>query len=84
MALASSLTDDERAAIYNACEKYLLSDSVLSKRFLYCTKEEKKWVLDDLSSGKGTMPYELVRDFDSLSIAPEDGDYLSLMNFIRT
>ena len=47
-ALASSLTTEEKHAIYNACEKYLLSDPVLSKKFLFCTKEEKKWVLEYL------------------------------------
>ena len=59
----------------------MLSDSVLSKRLLYCTKEEKKWALDYLSSGKGTIPYEPVRDFDSLSIAPEDGDFFKPHEF---
>lgn len=47
-ALASSLTTEEKHAIYNACEKYLLADPVLSKKFLFCTKEEKKWVLEYL------------------------------------
>ena len=44
--LASSLTDKEKGAIYRECEKYLLSDPVLSKKFLFCTKDEKKWVPD--------------------------------------
>ena len=69
--LASSLTDKEKGAIYRECEKYLLSDLVLSKRFLFCTKDEKKWVLDYLSSGKGTVPYKLITKFDSLSIVPD-------------
>lgn len=62
-----------RSAVYNECKNYLLSDPVLSKRFLYCTKDEKRWVLDYLASGKGIIPYELV--IDSLSIAQEDGDF---------
>ena len=33
--LASSLTDKEKGAIYRECEKYFLSDPVLSKRFLF-------------------------------------------------
>ena len=49
-----------------------MKDPNLSKKFLFCTKEEKKWVLEYLSSGKGTIPYELISDFDSLSIAPDD------------
>ena len=74
--LASSLTDKEKGAIYRECEKYLLSDSVLSKRFLFCTKDEKKWVLDYLSSGKGTIPYELITEFDSLNIVPDKEFFL--------
>ena len=53
-----------------------MSDRVLSKRFLFCTKDEKKWVLDYLSSGKGTIPYELISDFDSLNIVPDKEFFL--------
>ena len=74
--LASSLTDKEREAIYRECEKFLLSDSVLLKRFRLCTKDEKKWVLDYLSSGKGAIPYELITDFDSLNIVPDKEFFL--------
>ena len=51
-------------------------DSVLSKRFLLRTKGEKKWVLYYLSSGKGTIPYELISDFDSLNIVPDKEFFL--------
>ena len=74
--LGSSLTDKEKGAIYRECEKYLLSDPVLPKRFLFCTKDEKKWVLDYLSSGKGTIPYELITEFDSLNIVPDKEFFL--------
>ena len=56
--LASSLTDKKREAIYRECEKFLLSDSILSKRFRLCTKDEKKWLLDYLLSGKG-IPFHM-------------------------
>ena len=74
--LASRLTDKEREGIYRECEKFLLSDSVLSKRFISCTKGEKKWVLDYLSSAKGTIPYELIIDFDSLNIVSDKEFFL--------
>ena len=80
--LASSLTDKEREAIYRECEKFLLSDSVHSKRFLLCTKEEKKWEFDYLSSGKGAILYKLIADFDSLNITP-DNEFFYLINFIQ-
>lgn len=44
-ALASSLTDREKKAIYKACEKFLMSDSVLPKSFLLCTDDEKNGCL---------------------------------------
>ena len=78
--LASSLTGKEKEAIYRECEKYLLSNSILSKRFQLCTKDEKKWVLDYLSSGKGTVPYELITEFDSLNIVP-DKEFFSFQHF---
>ena len=68
--LASSLTSSEKAEISRACENYLLNDPKLSKKSLFLTKTEKEWVLDYLSSGKGTIPYELITTFDSLSISP--------------
>ena len=46
--LASSSTDKEREAIYRECQKFLLSDLILWKRFRLYTKDEKKWVLDYL------------------------------------
>ena len=70
--LTSSLTCSEKEAIWKACKNYLMKDPNLSKKFPFFTKEEKKWVLEYLSSGKGTIPYELISDFDSLSIAPDD------------
>ena len=38
---------------------------------MFLTKTEKEWVLNYLSSGKGTIPYELITTFDSLSIFPD-------------
>ena len=53
-----------------------MSDSIPSKRFRLCTEDEKKWMLDYLSSGKGTIPYELITDFDSLNIVPDKEFFL--------
>ena len=74
--LVSSLTDEKTGAIYRECEKYLLSNPVLSKRFLFCTKDEKKWVLHYLPSGKSTVPYKLITRFDSFNIVPYKEFYL--------
>ena len=81
-ALASSLTDKEKGAIYIECEKYLLSDLSLSKGFLLCTKDEKKWVLGYLSSGKETILYELITEFDPLNMYQKK-NFFYLTIFIR-
>ena len=41
-----------------------------------CTKKEKKWVLDYLSSGKGTISYELITYFYSLNITHDKKFFL--------
>ena len=53
-----------------------MSDSIPSKRYRLCTEDEKKWMLDYLSSRKGTIPYELITDFDSLNIVPDKEFFL--------
>ena len=78
--LAASLTSSEKEAIWKACKNYLTKDPNLSKKLLFCTKEEKHWVLEYLFSGKGTIPYELVSDSDSLSIVPDD-EFFKLHQF---
>ena len=39
-----------------------------------CYKEGKERVLDYLPTGKGKIPYQMVTRFDSLGIAPEEGN----------
>ena len=39
---------------------------------MFCTKDEKTWILEYLSSGKGIIPYELVSAFDSLSLVLDE------------
>lgn len=67
-ALANSLTSSEKTAIYEVSKKFLLNDQKTSKKFLSLSKEDQDWVLKYLSSGKGTISYQLITDFDSLNI----------------
>ena len=69
--LANSLTSSEKASIYDECRKYLLNDEKLSKKIINLAKTDQEWVLNYLSSGKGTIPYELISGFDSLNISPD-------------
>ena len=83
-ALASSFTEKEKNVIYRERETFLKNDPEFPKRFLLCTHEGKKWILNYLSSGKGTIPYELITQFDSLDIVPDDGDFFHPHQFFSS
>ena len=51
---------------------------------MFLTEENEKWVLDYLRSGKGMIPYQMVRKIDSLDIKPEDCDFLDNEGFYST
>ena len=70
-ALANSLTDSVKSAISTEWEKFIKKDENLAKNFSSCTKEEQKWVLNYLSTGKGTILYEMITRYDSLDIKPD-------------
>ena len=52
-----------------------------SEFFLSLPKEDIEFVLNNLSSGKGCFPYEIVTGFRSLSAVPEDGDFWDIESF---
>ena len=71
--LAESLTDQGKSAISRECEKIIKNDPKLAKKYLSCTMEKQKWVLNYLSMGKGTIPHEMIAEYDSLDIVAVDG-----------
>ena len=73
-ALANSLTDKEKNVSFRKREKFLKNKPKVSKRFLLCMQEGKKWVLDYLLSGKG-IDNELITHYNSLDIVPDIGDF---------
>ena len=58
------MTEKERLAVRNECKQFILNDENLSKKFNLCSEEDQEWVLDYLSSGKGTIPYEMITRYD--------------------
>ena len=72
-ALTDSLTDQEKSSIAIECKKLTKSDPKLAKNYLACTEKEQKWILNYVSTGKGTIPYEMITRYDSLDIAPKNG-----------
>ena len=73
--LASTMTDKERVAAKTECKKFILKDENLAKKIELCSEEDQEWILNYLSSGKGTIPYEIITRFDSLDIAPENDNF---------
>ena len=59
-------------------------ERVLAYRLLYCNDlAEREWILDYLTSGKGTIPYQIITKLDSLSKTP-DSDFFSDIEFENT
>ena len=56
-------------------QKIFLIDESLARKFNVCAKEDQEWVLDYLSLGKGTISYEMITQYDSVDISPEDGNF---------
>ena len=61
------MTDIEKENVRQNCRRFL------AEKLMFLIEEDENWVLDYLSSGKGMIPYQMITDFDSLKIAPENG-----------
>lgn len=58
----------------------MIKDEKLSKNFTSLSEAGQEWVLNHLSREKGTIPYELISDFDSLNMSP-DKDFFEIHHF---
>ena len=61
-------------------------ERVFTYKLIFCEDvEERKWVLNYLASGKGTIPYQTITDLDSLSTKPRTlGDLNRIYNIQDT
>ena len=75
--LADSMNDAEKQNIRDTFAR------VLQYRLILCTPDERKWVLDYLAKGKGTIPYLKITQFDSLLLRPREKIFLKY-NFSST
>ena len=48
------------------------------------SKGKKEWVLDYLSSGKVTVPYEQITDYDFLNNVPDNDDFFLKHQFFSS
>ena len=77
--LAESMNDEERRGIRDTFAR------VLQYKLLFCTFEEKQWILEYLAKGKGTIPYQKFTQFESLLLRPPSGqDFFSKDDFYST
>ena len=76
--LAKSMTDDEQENVKRTCRNFI------ANKLMLLTEENKKWVLDYICSGKGTIPYQIVKTLDSLEIKPENSDFFAHKDFYYT
>ena len=58
------MTQEERKSIKIQCEKIILHDEKMKRKFSSYSEVNKKWVLDCLLSGKGTVLYEMINRFN--------------------
>ena len=63
--LAAAMTNKERENVKKKCRAFL------AEKLMYIKDDDEKWILEYLSSGKGTIPHQMITDFDSLNIKPE-------------
>ena len=72
--LADSMSDVERQKVRKICSRFL------ADKFMFLSEKDEQWILDYLSSGKGTIPYQMITDYDSLKIKPE-GEFFKREDF---
>ena len=69
------MTDQERENVRNACR------SIIIEKLFYISEEDEKFVLDYLCSGKGAIPYQMIKKLNYLELQPENGDFFEQKDF---
>ena len=78
--LAAAMTETEKQNIKFECKKFINNNRKLILKFPSSTQEEQEWILNYLSLGKGTIPYEIITRFNSLDIRP-DQEFFCIKQF---
>ena len=74
------MTETETQIMKFMCKKFINNKSKLRLKFSSCRQEKQEWILNYLSSGKETIPFEMRTRFDSLDIKPEQ-EFFSIKQF---
>ena len=68
-ALAASMEPTENQYIKRSIIVFLETRPKFSFKYSTLTFDNKKWVVDYLPSGKGVIPYEMIKQWEDLNIA---------------
>ena len=79
-ALAASMEPTEYQNIKRSIIMFLETHPRFSFKYSTLTFENKKWVVDYLSGGKVVIPYEMIKQWENLNIAP----MLNEISFAKT
>ena len=79
-ALAASMGPTEYQNIKRSMIMFLETHPRFSFKYSTLTFENKKWVVDYLSGGKVVIPYEMIKQWENLNIAPT----LNEISFAKT
>ena len=80
-ALSMTITPKEKSSIKKVSQKYLKQHDDFRNVWQQLDFENRKNILELLAFGKGVIPYEKIKDFDSLSVVPENGDFFKKSEF---
>ena len=69
------MTEKEKENSKIKSKKFILGDRNLSQKFLSYNLEEQELVLNYLSSGKGIIHYEMIKNYDLQDIRPKKDFY---------
>ena len=75
-----SADENEIANLRNSCQKFIEGNATHSTAFSSLLDQDRTWVLDYLSGGKGVIPYELTKSHEDLDTTPE-GEFFSRIEF---
>ena len=69
--LASNADEVEKSNKKSSCEKFIKIRGHFYQNFDSLSDEEKNWVLEYLSGGKGIIPYKMIRSYEDLDAATQ-------------
>ena len=70
--LPSTLTAEEKIAVKKLAENFLNDYFYFLTVWTYLSLKKKDKILEIISEGKGTIPYEIIVNMDSFFIKPEN------------